>query len=532
MGDGALMEFASVVDAVECAAAIQAGVAERQASLPVDQRIAFRVGINIDDVIIEEGDIYGDGVNVAARLEGLAEPGGVCVARNVYNQVKDKVEFGFEPAGEHRVKNIPASVTVYRLVADPGPGASAGRVRHAGRSAWRWSVAAGAAAAVLIVAAGTGWWHRERAAEGRGEVAAALSLPDKPSIAVLPFDNLSGDPDQEYFADGITEDLITDLSKTSGLFVIARNSSFRYKDTAVDPQQVARDLGVRYLLEGSVRRASDKVRINAQLIDATTSGHVWAERYDGSLAEVFALQDRVTRRIVDALAISLTAREQQAQGRAETAVPEAYDAFLKGWEHFQERTPEQYAKALKYFQQAVELDPAYARAHAAIASVYWMSWWEGWNPTLGAGTYEAKNAAADHLERAMVDPTPLAYQVAAQMRLWEGRYDDAIAEAEQGVALDPNDADSRAMLAEVLIYIGKPEAALSAIEVARRLDPYNEARYAYLEGFARFGLRSSMRQRSSWSGPWSSAPICGRRKRPTAKPTVIPVRCCWQPMAI
>ena len=347
IGDGALVEFASVVDAVECAAAIQTGVAERQAE-PAEQRIALRIGINIGDVIIEGDDIYGDGVNVASRLEGLAEPGGVCVARNVYDQVKDKVEFGFEPAGEHRIKNIPAPVTVYRLVLDPGPVASAGRVRHARRTTWRWSAAGGAAAVVLIAAAGTGWWYRERAAKGPGEVAAAaLPLPDKPSIAVLPFDNLSGDPEQEYFADGITEDLITDLSKTSGLFVIARNSSFRYKDTPVDPQQVARDLGVRYLLEGSVRRVGDEVRINAQLIDATTSGHVWAERYDGSLADVFALQDRVTGRIVDALAISLTAREQRARERAETAVPEAYDAFLKGWEHAQTRTPEQYVKALE-----------------------------------------------------------------------------------------------------------------------------------------------------------------------------------------
>jgi adenylate cyclase len=270
--------------------------------------------------------------------------------------------------------------------------------------------------------------------------------------------------------------------------VIARNSSFRYKGTPVDPQQIARDLGVRYLLEGSVRRVGDQVRINAQLIDATTSGHVWAERYDGSLADVFALQDRVTRRIVDALAVSLTAREQQAQGRAETAVPEAYDAFLKGWEHAQTRTPAQYAKALEYFQQAIELDPDYARAHAAIASVYWKSWWEGWYATLGVHTAGARDAAEDHLGRAMAEPSALAYQVAAQMQLWGGHADDAIVEAQHAVDLSPNDADSRAVLAEILIYSGKPEEALAAIAVARRLDPYNEARYAYLEGFARFGL--------------------------------------------
>jgi adenylate cyclase len=488
MGDGALVEFASVIDAVECAAAIQTGVAERQGSLPADQRIALRIGINIGDVIIVGDDIYGDGVNVAARLEGLAEPGGVCVARNVYDQVKDKVGFGFEPLGEHHVKNIPAPVTVYRLVSDSGSIVRPSRLGHVRRSTWQWGVAAGAAAVVLIVAAGTGWWYREQAAEGRVGVAAALPLPDKPSIAVLPFDNLSGDPEQEYFADGITEDLITDLSKTSGLFVIARNSSFRYKDSPVDPQQVASDLGVRYLLEGSVRRVGDQVRINAQLIDMTTGGHVWAERYDGSLSDVFALQDRVTQRIVDALAVSLTAREQQAQERAETAVPEAYDAFLKGWEHAQKRTPEQYAKALEYFQQAVELDPDYARAHAAIASVYWKSWWEGWYATLGMSTSGARDAAAESLRRAMAEPSPLAHQVAAQILLGKGQHDDAIVEARKAVDLNPNDAVSRAVLAETLIYSGRPEEALTAIAVARRLDPYDEARYAYLEGFARFGM--------------------------------------------
>jgi adenylate cyclase len=331
----------------------------------------------------------------------------------------------------------------------------------------------------------SGPWPQPALAEARLGV---QSRPRGSVIRRMSVENLSGDPEQEYFADGITEDLITDLSKTSGLFVIARNSSFRYKGVAVDPKMVARELGVRYLLEGSVRRVDDQVRINAQLIDATTSGHVWAERYDGSLADVFALQDRATQKIVGALSINLTLPERRTRDRAETDVPEAYDAFLKGWEHFQIRTPERYAKALEYFQQAVELDPDYARAHAAIAAVYWRSFAEGWTPMLGVGTYEAENAAAEHLARATAEPTSLAHQVAAQMRLRQARYDDAIVEAEQGVALDPSNADSQAVLAEVLIYLGKPEAALSAIEVARRLDPHNRARYAYLEGFARFGL--------------------------------------------
>ena len=487
-GDGLLVEFASVVDAVEGAVALQTGAAEGQADVAAAQRIAFRIGINIGDIIIEDDDIYGDGVNVAARLEALAPPGGVCVSRNVYDQVKDKVAFGFEPMGEHRVKNIPEPVTVYRVL----PERPAAAALTGGPARWRGGhlkVAAVAAALVLGAGVGMALWYRDHAADGpAAATAGALPLPDRPSIAVLPFDNLSGDPEQQYFADGMAEDLITDLSKNAELFVIARNSSFRFKGTPVDPRQVGRDLGVRYLLEGSVRRVGDQVRINAQLIDTTSSGHVWAERYDGSLADVFALQDRVTERIVDALAVSLTARDQQARERAETAVPAAYDAFLRGWEHVQARTPEHYARALEHFRHAVELDPGYARAHAAIAAVYWRSWWEGWYEALGIGQREVRAAAAESLKLAMADPSPLAHQVAAQMQLWKGQFDAAIVEARRGVDLNPNDADSRAVLAETMIYGGRPEDALAEIALARRLDPYNEARYAYLEGFARFGL--------------------------------------------
>ncbi len=488
MGDGALVEFASVVHAVEGAVALQQGIAARQTEVPADQRIAFRIGINIGDIILEEDDIYGDGVNVAARLEALARPGGICLSRSVYDQVKDKVAFGFEAMGEHNIKNIPEPVTVYRVLPERAPVADAvGRQER--WPGWRPKVAVAAAIILLGVTGGTAWWYRDRVAGVPAEdSAAALPLPAKPSIAVLPFDNLSGDPEQQYFADGIAEDLITDLSRSAGLFVIARNSSFRYKGTPVDPQQVARDLGVRYLLEGSVRRVGDQVRINAQLIDATTSGHVWAERYDGSLADVFALQDQVTRRIVDALAVSLSAGERRGPQRAETDIPAAYDAFLKGWEDALLGTPEHYVKALEHFRHAVELDPDYARAHAAIASVYWKSAWEGWYSTLGMDRPEARHAAAEFLRRAMTEPLPLVHQVAAQMHLWEGRHDDALIEAQQAIDLNPNDADSQAVLAEVLIYSGQPEEALSAIAVARRLDPRNEARYAYLEGFARFGL--------------------------------------------
>ena len=329
MGDGALVEFASVVDAVQCAVAIQRSMAERSADAAQDRRIDLRIGVNLGDVIIEGDDIYGEGVNVAARLEGLAEPGGICVSRTVFDHVRNKVDLGFEHRGEYQAKNIAEPVVVYRVLPDPE---SAGTVVEAPR-AWlaRWQLpAATAGLTVLLAAAGLAWlkpWTADTALVER----MAFALPDKPSLAVLPFDNLNDDAEQEYFVDGMTDDLITDLSKHSGLFVIARNSAFTYKGQPANVQQVAEELGVHYVLEGSVRRAGDQLRINAQLIDAVTGGHLWAERYDGSVADVFALQDQVTRNIVIALAVRLTGEEQGREARTETENPQAYDAFLRGW---------------------------------------------------------------------------------------------------------------------------------------------------------------------------------------------------------
>ena len=315
-----------------------------------------------------------------------------------------------------------------------------------------------------------------------------LKLPDKPSIAVLPFTNMSTDPEHEYFVDGMTEDLITDLSKISGLFVIARNSSFTYKGKPVDVKNVARDLGVRYVMEGSVRRAGNQVRINAQLIDATTGGHVWAERYDGTLENVFGLQDQVTQQIVNALAVNLTSTEKVEHGQKETDIPQAYDAFLRGWEHYQRRTPDHYAKARDYFEQAIELDPDYSRAYAALASIYWRSFYDGWAVALKTDADTAKVRAQEYIETAMQRPTPLAHQVAAWSYLWRGRYEEALGEAEQAIVLDVNDADSHSVLAEMLIFAGRPEEALDAIRRARRLDPHNEAQHSYLSGLVEFGL--------------------------------------------
>ena len=489
-GDGLLAEFPSVVDAMCCAVNIQLAMADREAEQHAETRITYRVGINLGDIIGEGDDIFGDGVNIAARLEGLAEPGGICVSRTVFNQVKGKVASGFEDLGERQVKNIPEPLHVYRVQMEPE---AAGAVpRQARRPAtWKWIGAAGVAA-VLVAATGLGFWFepwRERVEPAAVE-RMAYPLPDKPSIAVLPFTNMSDDPAQEYFADGMTEDLITDLSKISGLFVIARNSTFAYKGKAHDVRQVAEELGIRYVLEGSVRRVGDEVRINAQLIDATTGGHLWAERYDGSLADIFGLQDQVARKIVAVLAVQLTAGEEKRVVRKETEVPEAYDAFLQGWQHYLRQNPENFRMAISNFEKAVELDPEYARAYAALAATYWQVWKRFWHIKVGLlYLHDPRFLAEEFLAKALLNPTPLARQVAAGMLSQQGRHEEAIAEAERAISLDPNDADGYVALAGSLSLAGKPEEARKLVHRAMRLNPHYPPFYLYELGIAEFGTK-------------------------------------------
>jgi len=315
-------------------------------------------------------------------------------------------------------------------------------------------------------------------------------LPDKPSIAVLPFTNISEDPKQEYFADGMAEDLITDLSKISGLFVIARNSAFTYKGKPVNVDQISRELGVRYVLEGSVRKADDRVRINAQLIDATTGGHLWAERYDGKLGDIFALQDKVTQKIVAALAVKLTPGEEEQITRKGTDNIAAYDAFLQGWQHYRRITRDDLAKAVTYLKKAIELDPNYGRAHAALAGAYWLSYRRGWSWKMD-WPYEVKSRifllAHEHLEKALKkSPTSLAHQVASWMLVHEPLYDEAIAEAESAIALNPNDVDNLFAMARALIFAGRADEGADYVKKAMRLDPHYPAEYLSFLGLAQF----------------------------------------------
>jgi TolB-like protein len=317
-----------------------------------------------------------------------------------------------------------------------------------------------------------------------------LSLPDKPSVAVLPFTNMSRDPEQAYFADGMTDDLITDLSKISGLFVIARNSTFAYKEKSPDVRQVARELGVKYVLEGSVRRVGDQVRVNAQLIDATTGGHIWAERYDSSLTDIFTLQDRMTRKIVSALAVELTPEEEAQTATRETDNIAAYDAFLQGWAHYNRQTGEEFAKAIEFFERAIDLDPHYATASAALALTYWMGTeFGGLSKILGVSWRELRQRSRKYIDLAMKNPTAISYMVASPAALKQRRYEDAIEYAERAVQLDPNNAEAHRALSYALFYVNRAEEAIESANRAMRLDPGNRAIPLQYIGRAHFALR-------------------------------------------
>jgi TolB-like protein/class 3 adenylate cyclase len=390
MGDGALVEFASVVDAVECAVSIQRNMVGRTADIPDSKRITFRIGVNVGDVIIDGDDIYGDGINVAARLEGIADPGGVCISGTVFDQIRNKVDLSFEDLGPQEVKNIAEPIRAYRvqmnskhpMTAPPG---------ETQRSRWGL-VGGGVAIAAVLVASGLYAWLGERVSDPQGTATLsnpadtatvksrdeqAVPVPTKPSIAVLAFDNLSGDPEQEYFADGMAEDIITGLSKLSALFVVARNSSFQYKNQTVDAKQVGRELGVHYLLEGSVQRAGNQVRINAKLIDTRTGGNLWAERYDGQLDDVFALQDKVTGQIVGALSLNLNAEDKAQLADHGTTNIEAHDAFLRGRSFAANLTAEGAKQAILHYQRALELDPNYKRAADALKQIRFIEKFSG-----------------------------------------------------------------------------------------------------------------------------------------------------------
>ena len=487
-GDGLLAEFASVVEAVRCAVHIQHGMAEREAGTPDDRKMLFRIGVNLGDVIVEGDDIFGDGVNVAARIEALADPGGVFVSGDAFRQIRNKLDVGFENLGEKRMKNIAEPVSVYRVLTDAAAGTVVGAKRGRNR-AW---LSTGAVAAAALVGAVLVWNFVLRDSLPTVEAASmemmAFPLPDKPSIVVLPFDNLSGDSEQQYFADGLTDDVITALSKLSGLFVISRNTAFTFRGEDVSVKSVAEELGVRYVLDGSVRRAGDQVRINAQLVDATTGKTLWAERFDGDTKDIFALQDDINARIVSAMAVELTGSEQQTAAGGRTGDARAYDAFLKGAELLRKNTAADTGEAVKYFHQAIEYDPDYSQAYAALAAAYWTGARKGWLRELDAASVEAaRTEAREMLGLAMrANPTVEAYALEADMAMLDGEQERAVEMAAHGLEMAPSAPEQQARLGQALTLAGRPGEGLGYIERAARRNPRGE--YLAQLGLARFSL--------------------------------------------
>ena len=465
-GDNLLAEFASVVDAVQCAVTVQKEINARNDELPVDRRMKFRIGINLGDVIEEEERIYGDGVNIAARIETLAEPGGVSISRTVYDQVRSKLKFGYEYQGEHSVKNIAEPVRVYRVLTDPE---DAGKIIGEEKpKQWRLAVVSVAMVLVLFVGGLTIWNFFIRPSPPLRD-----AVSEKKSIAVLPFDNMSNDPEQEYFSNGISEDLITDLSKIPNFLVISRLSSFTYKGKSVKIQQIAEELGARYVLEGSVQKANNNVRINAQLIDATTGHHIWADRYDGNTNDIFALQNKITQKIATSLAVKLTEEEQDRLTQKDTNNIEAYEAFLKGSNlaNSLRNDVEKFVESLPWFEKAIEMDPDYSLAYAALAETYIFGSAFGIQRKLGISTRLALMRGINYLQMAMKNPTNIAYRIAARVYTFQRQHEKALDYGMKAIALGPNEYRSNAFMAQYLIFAGKADEAVAFTERMRRADP-------------------------------------------------------------
>jgi TolB-like protein len=436
-GDGLLSEFPSVVDAVRCALEVQREMIARNAATPAGHRIEFRMGINVGDIIIEASDIFGDGVNIAARLEALAEPGGICLSAAAHEQVRDRLDLAFDDLGEQQVKNIARPVRTYR-------------------------VALGASSRAALP---------------------PLSLPDKPSLAVLPFQNMTGDAEQEYFVDGMVEEITTAIARLPWLFVIARNSAFTYKGKAIDVKQVAQELGVRYVLEGSVRKAGNRVRITGQLIDTTTGAHIWAERFDGALDDIFELQDQVASSVAGAMEPKLRQSEIERASRKPTANLTAYDLYLRALAQSYRLTEDGLAEALVLARQALVIDPSYAPAAALVGWCRVLQRVRGWGALSDEDIAEACLLARQALE-AERDDAETIRQAAWSLFALAGEVAMAAAALDRVLARNPNAA--RAWSARGIIHAlrNEPEAAIEAIERARRLSPFDRHAFGYAVNIA------------------------------------------------
>ena len=442
-GDGTLVEFASAVDATRCAVEVQRRIAEQNSGVPQDKRIEFRIGIHVGDIIFDDNDIFGDGVNIAARLEGIAEAGGICMSDDAYRQIRGKVEIVCDDLGPQDLKNIAEPMRAWR-------------VRLSGQSALQAQ---------------------------SGSQAPALPLPDKPSIAVLPFQNMSGDVEQEYFADGMVEDIITGLSRSKSLFVIARNSSFTYKGKAVDIKRVGRELGVRYVLEGSVRKAGNRVRITGQLVDAATGNHIWADRYDSTLEDIFDLQDRVTTSVIGAIAPRLERAEIARAQHKPTESLQAYDYYLRALANIYRFTREANTEALKLTQTANNLDPDFAAPFALGALCFVQRWRAGWSNGGAEDVSEVRRLARRAIELDKDDPWVLALAGSA-LGLFVGEVEEGAALLALAISLDPNLAAARIWNGYVQLCLGEKDAAIEQFQIGLRMSPLDPRIFLAQNGMA------------------------------------------------
>jgi len=483
-GDNLLAEFASVVDAVQCAVATQKELQARNTELPENRKMQFRIGVNLGDVIEEESRIYGDGVNIAARLESLADPGGICISKTAFDQIETKLPFGYTYLGEQTVKNIVKPVGAYRVLMEPRV-TVAGKERTAQRSQKSKRLIIMGAVAGLVVAIGVGIWHlylREKPApvEKASVEKMAYSLPEKPSIAVMPFVNMSGDQQQDVFSNGLTEDLITTLSKVPNLFVIARNSTFTYKGKAVKVQQVAEDLGVRYVLEGSIQKSGERLRVTAQLIDALKGYHVWSEKYERSVEDLFIIQDNITLNIAVAMQVELTEGEQ-ARVRHKTNNIEAWSLAVKAHGLFETYLRDENAKARELFKKAIELDPTYAYAWTYLGWTYWID--GRWYSMHYNQEESFRNASEMALKALSIDDKSAdAYALLSSVYLGQRKYEEAVVAGRKSIELSPNSSENHAILSITMESVGDANALISLIKQAMRLDPYYPPWYVYMLG--------------------------------------------------
>jgi adenylate cyclase len=424
-GDNLLAEFSSAVDAVECAVEVQKKLKKENAKFVEEMQLQFRIGVNIGDVVQDGDRIYGEGVNIAARIESISDAGGVCISRNTYDQIKNKLQVDTEYLGEHEVKNIEEPVRVYRVLMD--------------------------------------------AESPKPLVDEPLELPDKPSIAVLPFDNMSGDPSQEYFSDGLTEQIINGLCKVSNLFVIGRNSSFAYKGKSISTKQIAKELGVRYILEGSVQRGGNRVRITAQLIDAKTDYHLWSESYDRNLSDIFALQDEITIKLISSMTINLTVGEQARLWEGGTTNIQAYDRLVRGNDCLIRNNEKDTKQARQYFKEAINIDDAYDFAYVLLGYTHVFDLVFRWSKSPLRSFEEAEKIANKAI--ALNDSLDLAHTLLGWIYLFKRQHDEAIKEGERAIELNPNGAEAHAQLAFILIFSDETDLAIKLLERAFRLNP-------------------------------------------------------------